>query len=323
MKARLYLLSFVLLCGALALGQTSPASDDQTTSPAPPSAPPNRGHIAVSPPCLRVDPGKNGQFAAQVTGATNAAVTWSISGPGCAGTACGTISVGGLYTAPTNVPVPPIVKITAASNDGTSATATVNLAERVFRVGPGVTPPRVIHSPDPEYSQEARNARYQGTCVLRMVVGSDGRPRDIKIVSAVGHGLDEKAVESVRQWRFHPATRNGEPVATQISVEVTFRMSGGNPLQQPPPLSELGAPFESIAYTDAELHQIHALWDRDLSDSKEVLRLRAECLPYVSLSLADLRKKQASLPPHECAAVLRWMRDLRVEVFYVSNQPCR
>jgi len=93
-----------------------------------------------------------------------------------------------------------------------------------FRVGGGVSAPKVIYQPDPEYSEEARKAKYQGTCVLWLVVGPDGRPRDIRVQRTLGLGLDEKAIEAVKTWRFEPALKDGKPVAVQINVEVSFRL---------------------------------------------------------------------------------------------------
>lgn len=94
----------------------------------------------------------------------------------------------------------------------------------VFRVGGGVSAPKVIFSPDPEYSEEAREEKYQGSCVLGMIVTPEGKPRDIHIVRTLGKGLDEKAIEAVRQWKFEPAMRDGKPVAVLINVVVTFRL---------------------------------------------------------------------------------------------------
>ena len=93
-----------------------------------------------------------------------------------------------------------------------------------YRVGGGVSAPRALYAPDPEYSEEARKAKYQGTVVLWVVVGPDGKPRDIRVQRSLGLGLDEKAVEAVRQWKFEPAKMNGNPVAVQINVEVNFRL---------------------------------------------------------------------------------------------------
>lgn len=96
-----------------------------------------------------------------------------------------------------------------------------------LKVSGSVTPPRVIYSPDPEYSGKAQKARYQGTCVLWLIVGTDGRPRDIRVARSIGMGLDEKAIEAVRNWRFKPARKDGQPVSVQINVEVEFRLFGG------------------------------------------------------------------------------------------------
>jgi len=94
----------------------------------------------------------------------------------------------------------------------------------VFHVGGGVSAPRPIFSPDPEYSEEARKAKYQGVCVLWMIVGPDGRPRDVKVSRSLGLGLDEKAIEAVKTWKFEPAMKDGRPVAVEISVQVDFHL---------------------------------------------------------------------------------------------------
>jgi periplasmic protein TonB len=94
----------------------------------------------------------------------------------------------------------------------------------VFRVGGGVSAPRVIYQPDPEYSEEARKAKYQGTVVLWMIVDPNGAPQQVRVTRKLGMGLDEKAIEAVRKWKFEPAMKDGKPVAVQISVEVNFRL---------------------------------------------------------------------------------------------------
>ena len=94
----------------------------------------------------------------------------------------------------------------------------------IFHVGGGVSSPRPVYAPDPEYSDEARKAKYQGTVVLHLIIGPDGRPRDIRIQRSLGLGLDEKAIETVRTWRFDPARKDGQPVAVAINVEVNFNL---------------------------------------------------------------------------------------------------
>ena len=93
-----------------------------------------------------------------------------------------------------------------------------------YRVGGGVTAPRVIYAPEPEFSEEARKTKYQGTAVLWLIVGTDGRPRDISILQSLGMGLDEKAIEALRHWRFEPGRKDGIPVAVQVNVEVNFHL---------------------------------------------------------------------------------------------------
>jgi len=94
----------------------------------------------------------------------------------------------------------------------------------VYRVGGGISAPTAISSPDPDYTEEARRAKKQGTCVLWLIVDSSGHPRDIRVIRGLGFGLDAKALEAVKQWRFNPALKDGRPVDVQISVEVEFHL---------------------------------------------------------------------------------------------------
>jgi|ERR1700686_1149773 len=94
----------------------------------------------------------------------------------------------------------------------------------VFKVGGGVSAPRAIYNPSPTFSKKARKAKHQGTCVLLLVVGTDGKPRDIRVVRMLGLGLDEEAIKAVKKWTFEPALKDGQPVPVQINVEVNFRL---------------------------------------------------------------------------------------------------
>lgn len=94
----------------------------------------------------------------------------------------------------------------------------------VYKVGGGISAPRPVATPDPEYTEEARRAKIQGTCVLGLIVDAEGHPRDIRVIRGLGYGLDAKALETVRQWRFDPARKDGQPVNVQVSVEVAFRL---------------------------------------------------------------------------------------------------
>jgi protein TonB len=94
----------------------------------------------------------------------------------------------------------------------------------VYSVGGNVTAPVPIYKPDPAYSEEARKAKYQGTVVLWIVVDAKGNVADCRVVKPLGLGLDEKAVEGVKVWKFKPALRNGVPVPVRVMVEVSFRL---------------------------------------------------------------------------------------------------
>jgi TonB family protein len=94
----------------------------------------------------------------------------------------------------------------------------------VYRVGGGVSSPQVIKRIDPDYSDEARKAKFQGTVVLEAIVGTDGNVYEIKVLRPLGLGLDEKAIEAVKKWKFKPGFKNGKPVAVRVTFEVNFRL---------------------------------------------------------------------------------------------------
>lgn len=94
----------------------------------------------------------------------------------------------------------------------------------VYSVGGGISAPIPIFRPEPPYSEEARKAKYQGTVVLMIVVDAKGDVTDCRVVRPLGLGLDEKAVETVRTWKFKPALRNMVPVPVRVIVEVSFRL---------------------------------------------------------------------------------------------------
>ena len=94
----------------------------------------------------------------------------------------------------------------------------------VFHGGNGISAPQLIFRVEPDYTDAARKARHQGTVVLYAVVDSDGKVRDLRVVRALGLGLDEKALEAVKQWKFRPGMKDGRPVSVAASIEVTFRL---------------------------------------------------------------------------------------------------
>jgi TonB family protein len=110
--------------------------------------------------------------------------------------------------------------ISHAFDKGVSATM-----DDPFKLRPGDTPPKAIHTVEAEFSDEARRARYQGTVLVSLLVTEEGLPSDLRIEKALGEGLDEKALEAIRQYRFQPAMRDGKPIAARIKVMISFRIT--------------------------------------------------------------------------------------------------
>jgi periplasmic protein TonB len=94
----------------------------------------------------------------------------------------------------------------------------------LYQVGGAVTAPKLIYAIDPEFSDEARRAKFQGDCMVSLIVDVQGKPKQVRVVHHLGMGLDERAVAAVKQYRFKPATLKGMPVPVEINVEVIFRI---------------------------------------------------------------------------------------------------
>jgi protein TonB len=99
-----------------------------------------------------------------------------------------------------------------------------NMGGGAYRIGGGVSPPQILSKIEPEYSEEARKAKFQGVVVLQIVVDEKGNPRDIKIVRPLGLGLDQKAIDAVEKWKFSPGKKDGKPVPVFAQIEVNFRL---------------------------------------------------------------------------------------------------
>ena len=88
----------------------------------------------------------------------------------------------------------------------------------------GVTAPKAIYHPDPEYTDRARRKKISGSVVLSIVVTPEGTVRDAKVTTSLDKDLDQQALNAVNTWKFEPATKDGKPVPVRISVEMTFRI---------------------------------------------------------------------------------------------------
>jgi len=112
-------------------------------------------------------------------------------------------------------------------------------AAPTYRVGADVSAPILLHQAEPEYSEEARAARLQGTVVVHAVIGEDGRAHDLKVVKGLGLGLDEKALASVAEWHFLAGEKDGQAVPVECSIEISFRL----------PLEEGGLSLARMAFS--------------------------------------------------------------------------
>ncbi len=91
-------------------------------------------------------------------------------------------------------------------------------------IGGGVSSPELIYKVDPEFSEEARKAKFMGIVLVNLIVDQNGNPVNVHVLRGVGMGLDEKAVEAVKQYKFKPAREGGKPVAVELNVEVNFQI---------------------------------------------------------------------------------------------------
>ena len=94
----------------------------------------------------------------------------------------------------------------------------------VYRMGTGITAPVLVSKSEPQYTEEARAAKIHGTVLLTVDIGPDGVAQNIEVSRSLEPGLDQKAIEAVRQWRFKPGVKDGAPVTVRANIEVNFRL---------------------------------------------------------------------------------------------------
>ena len=94
----------------------------------------------------------------------------------------------------------------------------------VRKIGGGVTEPELIYQVEPEFSAEARKAKFEGVVLVNLIVDAKGKPQDVRVLRGVGMGLDEKAVAAVKRYKFKPAMEGGKPVPVELNAEVNFKI---------------------------------------------------------------------------------------------------
>ena len=101
---------------------------------------------------------------------------------------------------------------------------TVSFAEKIYKIGPGIVPPKILEKTEPQYTDDAKAAKIEGTVQLTMVVSTDQRAHDIKVTKSLDLGLDASAIAAIQAWRFQPAMKNGKAVPVQAKIEVNFHL---------------------------------------------------------------------------------------------------
>lgn len=114
--------------------------------------------------------------------------------------------------------------IGSGNGPGLGAGSGGNYGGAIRSVGGGVSEPIVIHEVQPEFSEEARRAKFPGVVTVNLIVDTKGMPQNVHVIQGVGMGLDEKAIEAVKQYRFKPAMENGQPVPVYVNVVVSFQI---------------------------------------------------------------------------------------------------
>jgi protein TonB len=114
--------------------------------------------------------------------------------------------------------------IGSGSGSGLGPGSGGNYGGGVKRIGGGVSAPVVIYQVDPEFSEEARKAKFMGVVTVNLIVDEHGMPKNVHVLRGVGMGLDEKAKEAVQQYKFKPAMEGGKPVAVELNIEVNFQI---------------------------------------------------------------------------------------------------
>jgi len=121
--------------------------------------------------------------------------------------------------------IPSVSRAVLGSRSADAAGTMPTAGEGALHGNKGATMPRVVYQTMAEFSDEARKAKVQGTVVLKVTVAASGDVADVKVMKGLGSGLDEKAIEAVRTWKFKPGTQDGSPVPSEITVEVNFHLS--------------------------------------------------------------------------------------------------
>jgi protein TonB len=123
-----------------------------------------------------------------------------------------------------NVMLPSVIAFLFSGSVGLAQDQPDKNSDTVYELGDGVTPPKGVYMPNPQYAERARKKKVNGDVTLAMIVTAEGKVRDLKVTRSRDIDLDKQALAAVSTWRFEPATIDGKPVAVHLNTEVTFRL---------------------------------------------------------------------------------------------------
>jgi TonB family protein len=189
----------------------------------------------------------------------------------------------------------------AATQETISVDVTAPIAvcsAKQMTADPCAAPPRLVRKTDPVYPEQDRKAKIDGTVVLNVIVGSDGKVRDIHVARSLKPELDEAAITAIRQWEFQPGTYLGKPVATKVNVEMNFRLTRDASSQAASPASAVTGPeqLQNLSAAAGDAYSRH-----DFATAAKLSRQLTELVPQsrnawnqLGMSLLELKQFDAA-----------------------------
>ena len=188
-----------------------------------------------------------------------------------------------------------------------------NPSPEVYKVGGGISAPVAIYQPEAEFSDEARRAKYSGVCIIALIVDAQGNPQNVHVVRALGMGLDQKALEAVRQYKFRPAMKDGTtPVPFMVTVEVDFHLyNGKKPDRSAPVIRSL--PGSGTRLGKVKPPVLVNYVEPEYSDYGRKNRIRGDCVIGLTVAANGMPQNvrvieslEPSLDENAVAAVKQW-----------------
>jgi protein TonB len=212
------------------------------------------------------------------------------------------------------------VAVALLASTGVAAAQT----QEVYKPGPGITPPVVIKDGAPRYTADAMDAKVQGVVELECVVGTNGEPRDIRVVRALDPGLDKEAIAAVERWRFKPGTKDGQAVPVQVTIEMAFTLRSPGAAQAPrasEPAPETIYETKTPGITPPRVvKRVHPAYTAEARAARIQGLVELECVVLSNGTIGDVRVVK-TLDPGLDAEAIKAVRQWRFEPGAKDGQP--